>query len=100
METAPLVPFALWASLLAGLVTTAGIYTVRNFGDWGRKNAVYFACFAAGVLIAVSFLHLIPTSLELSRQGPIFMLTGYLLMHFLNRSLTTQVCDKVTSVSA
>jgi zinc and cadmium transporter len=97
METSPLIPFALWASLLAGLVTTIGILTVRNFGDWGRRNAVYFACFAAGVLIAVSFLHLIPTSIELSRQGPIFMLTGYLLMHFFNRFLTTQVCDKPTT---
>ena len=38
-----------------------------------------------------------PTSLELSRQGPVFMLTGYLVMHFMNRFLTTQVCDKPTT---
>ncbi|MGJ8606008.1 MAG: ZIP family metal transporter [Marivita sp.] len=94
MNTAPLIPFALWASLLAGLVTTAGVLTVRNFGDWGRHNAVYFACFAAGILIAVSFLHLMPKSITLSGQSPMFMLTGYLLMHFFNRFLTTQVCDK------
>lgn len=67
---------------------------MRKFGDWGRHNAVYFACFAAGILIAVSFLHLIPKSIALSGQGPLFMLAGYLLMHFFNRFLTTQVCDK------
>lgn len=67
---------------------------MRKFGDWGRHNAVYFACFAAGILIAVSFLHLIPKSIALSGQGPMFMLAGYLLMHFFNRFLTTQVCDK------
>ncbi|MHA6265151.1 ZIP family metal transporter [Arenibacterium sp. CAU 1754] len=79
---------------MAGLVTTIGVLAVRQFGEWSRRNAVYFACFAAGILIAVSFLHLMPKSLELSSQGPIFMLTGYLLMHIFNRFLTTQVCDK------
>lgn len=97
MVVSSVIPFAVWASLLAGLVTTIGVLTVRHFSDWGRRNAVYFACFAAGVLIAVSFLHLMPTSLELSRQGPVFMLTGYLVMHFMNRFLTTQVCDKPTT---
>lgn len=92
-----MIPFALWASLLAGLVTTLGILIVRQFGDWGRQNAVYFACFAAGVLIAVSFLHLMPKSIELSDQGPVYMLAGYLLVHFFNRFLTTQVCDKSTT---
>lgn len=80
--------------LFAGLVTTAGVLTVRHFKDWGRHNAVYFACFAAGVLIAVSFLHLMPKSIALSGRAPISMLTGYLLMHFFNRFLTLQVCDK------
>lgn len=94
MALYPILPFAVWASLLAGLVTTLGVLTVRRFKDWGRRNAVYFACFAAGVLISVSFLHLMPKSLELSGQGPVFMLTGYLVMHVLNRFLTTQVCDK------
>jgi zinc transporter ZupT len=69
----------------------------RRFSEWGRQNAVYFACFAAGVLIAVSFLHLMPKSIELSSKGPVLMLTGYLVMHFLNRFLTTQVCDKPTT---
>jgi len=94
LDTAPLIPIALWASLFAGLVTTAGVLTVRHFEDWGRHNAVYFACFAAGVLIAVSFLHLMPKSIALSGRAPISMLTGYLLMHFFNRFLTMQVCDK------
>ena len=44
------------ASVLAGIVTTLGILVVRRFEDWGRQNAIYFACFAAGVLISVSFL--------------------------------------------
>jgi len=97
LDVSPFIPDAIWASLLAGVTTTLGVLVVRQFEDWGRRNAVYFACFAAGVLIAVSFLHLVPKSLELSAHGPVFMLTGYLLMHFFNRFLTTQVCDKPTT---
>jgi zinc transporter ZupT len=83
-----------FASLLAAAVTTAGILVIRRFESWGRRNTTYFACFAAGVLISVSFLHIIPTAFAMSPQAPVYLLAGYLLMHFLNRFLTAYVCDK------
>lgn len=82
------------ASLLAAAVTTAGIFVIRRFELWGRRNTTYFACFAAGVLISVSFLHIIPTAFAMSAQAPVYLLAGYLLMHFFNRFLTAYVCDK------
>jgi zinc transporter ZupT len=82
------------ASLLAACVTTAGIYVIRRFEAWGRRNTTYFACFAAGVLISVSFLHVIPTAFAMSPQAPVYLLAGYLFMHFFNRFLTAHVCDK------
>ena len=85
---------AMAASLLAGLVTTIGILVVRRFDEWGQQNSSYFASFAAGVLISVSFLHLVPKSLDLNDQAPVYLLAGYLLMHFLNRFVTAQVCDR------
>jgi hypothetical protein len=33
---------ALTASVLAAAVTSAGIYTIRRFGAWGRRNTIYF----------------------------------------------------------
>jgi hypothetical protein len=30
------------ASLVAGAVTTAGIYTIRRFEVWARQNTTYF----------------------------------------------------------
>jgi zinc transporter ZupT len=57
------------ASLIAGTVTTAGIYTIRRFESWARQNATYFACFAAGVLIAVSFLHIVPKSFAMKLRA-------------------------------
>jgi zinc and cadmium transporter len=85
---------ALGASLLAGLVTTIGIYVIRHFEAWGRKNTTYFSCFAAGVLISVSFLHIIPKSFGMNEHAPWYLLGGYLALHFFNRFITAFVCDK------
>jgi len=92
MDIALLIPLS--ASLLAALVTTLGILVIRRFGSWGRQNSTYFASFAAGVLIAVSFLHLVPTSLAMNAQAPAYLLAGYLAMHLLNRFIVLQVCDR------
>jgi zinc and cadmium transporter len=86
------IPFS--ASLLAALVTTIGIYVIRHFESWGRRNSTYFACFAAGVLISVSFLHIIPTSFGMNAQAPLYLLAGYVFMHLFNRFITAYVCDK------
>ena len=55
------------ASVLAALVTSTGIYVIRRFEAWGRRNITYFVCFAAGVLISASFLHIIPRSNAVKR---------------------------------
>lgn len=81
-------------SLLAAAVTTGGIFVIRYFEPWGRRNTTYFACFAAGVLISVSFLHIIPTAFAMSAQAPIWLLAGFLAMHFIDRFLSAYVCDK------
>lgn len=92
METHFWTAFA--ASLLAAAVTTAGLVVIRRYEAWGRANTTYFACFAAGVLISVSFLHIIPVALEAADEAPVYLLAGYLLMHLLNRFLMAFVCDK------
>jgi zinc and cadmium transporter len=81
-------------SAFAALITTVGIYVIRRFDTWGHKNTTYFACFAAGVLISISFLHLIPTALGMSEHAPIYILGGYLFMHFFSRFVTAHLCDK------
>ena len=90
---------ALGASLLAALVTAVGIYTIRHFEAWGRKYSIYFVCFAAGVLISVSFLHIIPKSFTLSPYAPGYLLGGFVLMHLFNRFITAFVCERGTSPS-
>lgn len=85
---------ALGASVLAASVTAIGIYTIRRFEAWGRKYSIYFVCFAAGVLISVSFLHIIPKSFELSIHAPAYLLIGFVLLHLFNRFITAFVCEQ------
>lgn len=85
---------ALGTSLTAALVTSLGIYTIRRFADWGQRNTTYFMCFAAGVLIAASFLHIIPKSFAMNPQAPIWLLAGFLGLHLFNRFLTAFVCER------
>jgi zinc transporter ZupT len=82
----------LLASVLAGFVTTIGIYIISKYEEWGNRNVVYFISFAAGVLISVSFIHIIPRSFDMNETAPIFLLVGYMGLYFFNRFLTIFVC--------
>ena len=85
---------AFGASALAALVTSIGIYVIRRFERWGRKNTIYFVCFAAGVLISVSFLHIIPKAFSMNPNAPLYLFTGYIGLHLFNRFINAFVCDK------
>jgi zinc and cadmium transporter len=81
-------------SILAAAVTSAGIYAIRRFAAWGRRNTIYFICFAAGVLISASFLHIVPKSFSMSHRAPVYLLAGYFGLHLFNRFVTAFICEK------
>lgn len=85
---------ALAASSLAALVTSIGLYVIRRFERWGREHTIYFICFAAGVLISVSFLHIIPKAFSMNPNAPFYLFAGYLSVHLFNRFISAFVCDK------
>ncbi len=75
-------------SLLAATVALAGLAVIRRFEAWGRRNAVLFAAFAAGILIAAAFLHLIPEAMALApAAGAYFLLAGYLAMVLMGQAI-------------
>jgi ZIP family zinc transporter/zinc and cadmium transporter len=80
-------------------VTAIGIYTIRRFEAWGRRYSIYFVCFAAGVLISVSFLHIIPKSFEMNPHAPAYLLLGFVLLHLFNRFITAFVCERAPDSS-
>ena len=80
------------ASSMACVVTAIGIVIVNRYSDWVKKQSVHFMSFAAGMLISVSFLHLIPESLEMNALSPVFLLAGFLGLYLSNRLLTVYAC--------
>jgi zinc and cadmium transporter len=85
----------LLASLLACTVTTLGIVVISRPEKWGTDHAAYFMSFAAGVLISVSFIHIIPKSFEMNVSAPLFLLAGFLALHLFNRFLQAYVCQEI-----
>ncbi|XQW83854.1 ZIP family metal transporter [Thalassotalea piscium] len=85
---------ALATSSLAAVVTTVGIYIIRKYVAWGQRNITYFMCFAAGVLISASFLHIIPKALSMNPNAAVYLLVGYFGLHLFNRFLSVLVCQK------
>jgi zinc and cadmium transporter len=83
------------ASFLACAFTTIGIYAIAKFEKWGREYSAYFMSFAAGVLISVSFMHIIPESFQMNSRAPVFLLGGFLAIHLSNRLLQLYACDEV-----
>ena len=84
-------------SFLACAVTTIGIYVISKYERWGREHSACFMSFAAGVLISVSFMHVIPKSFEMNEAAPVFLLVGFLGIHLSNRLLDLYVCHRYES---
>jgi zinc and cadmium transporter len=82
------------ASSLACAVTTIGIYVISKYEEWGLRNTVYFMSFAAGVLVSVSFIHIIPKSFEMHDDAPIYLLIGFLALYLFNRFLNLYICQE------
>lgn len=83
---------ALLASSLSGVVTALGILAVSRYREEADRYSTYVMSFAAGVLISVSFMHIVPESLEMEGNAPIFLLIGFLALHVSNRLLNVFLC--------
>ncbi|MBU1197834.1 ZIP family metal transporter [Candidatus Micrarchaeota archaeon] len=73
----------LFYSTIAGLATVAGMALLLYRESFARQNSSYFVSFAAGVLMATAFFHLIPESAELYPFAYQFVLAGFLVFYLL-----------------
>ena len=80
------------ASSMACVVTAIGVFIVNRYSEWVRKQSVHFMSFAAGMLISVSFMHIIPESFEMNDQAHVFLLAGFLGLYLSNRLLSMYAC--------
>jgi zinc transporter ZupT len=77
----------LLASTLACIVTALGIYVINRFASWGNRNVAHFMSFAAGVLLTVSLIHILPEAYAMNDKSPLFVLIGFMGLFISNRIL-------------
>lgn len=81
------------ASWLACAAATVGIIVINKYKAWGRKHSPYFVSFAAGLLISVSFLRIIPKSIAMTGHAPTLLLVGFLVFFLSDHFLHMYVCN-------
>ncbi|GHT41979.1 divalent cation transporter [Endomicrobiia bacterium] len=70
-------------SLIAAGVAMIGALTVLAFHEWSERNSFLIINFAAGMMLALAFTHLIPESSDLNPNTMTYVLLGFLIMFFL-----------------
>lgn len=56
---------------LAGVATIIGTIVILYRYDWAKHNSIHLMSFAAGIMLAVAFLHLIPEAMHLGFESEV-----------------------------
>jgi len=56
-------------STLAGVATIAGTLLILHRYDWGKHNSTHLMSFAAGIMLALAILHLIPEAVHITYEA-------------------------------
>ena len=64
-------PQVLGYGTLAGAATIAGTLLILNRYDWAKHNSIHLMSFAAGVMLALAFMHLIPEAIHLAEGNEV-----------------------------
>jgi len=74
-------------SSLAGLATFAGMALILWREPWSRKHSSSLVSYAAGVLLSVGILHLLPEAQGLSEYASLAILAAFIAFYFLEHHL-------------
>ncbi len=66
-------PQVLGYGTLAGAATIAGTLLILNRYNWAKHNSIHLMSFAAGVMLALAFIHLIPEAIHLADENEAHM---------------------------
>jgi zinc and cadmium transporter len=58
----------LGSGVLAGVATLAGTLLILYKYKWARHNSIHLMSFAAGIMLALAFLHLIPEAIHITHE--------------------------------
>jgi zinc and cadmium transporter len=84
----------LFFSILAAVATIVGMSLVLLIGKKINKFTTHLISFAAGILISVAFLHLIPESLEISDYSVLFVLLGFVAFYVIEHFVMLHSCQE------
>lgn len=70
-------------SFIAGFSMIFGVYLVRHFESWVRKNIIFLVSFAIGVLLSAAFFNLLPKSAKLSPDSWFYWTLGAIIFLYL-----------------
>ncbi|MDR2860375.1 MAG: ZIP family metal transporter [Elusimicrobiota bacterium] len=70
-------------SLIAACAAMLGTVLVLRLRNWSENNSLFLINFAAGVMIAIAFVHLMPEALKANENAVIWTLAGFTIMFFL-----------------
>ena len=80
-------------SFMAAGAMLLGAIIVLRFHKWAHKNSLLLISFAAGIMLAIAFAHLIPESFEMGGHSvALYILLGFLIMFFLQFVLMFHPC--------
>lgn len=74
-------------SIIAASATILGGSLVLVKREWDHELLRYSISFGAGFMLAAAALAMIPESLKITEKAPLFLLAGYLALHFFEHTL-------------
>jgi zinc and cadmium transporter len=80
-------------SLVVGLSTMGGVYLVKLFGDWTKRNSLYMISLAGGVLVATAFLELLPEAAAKSSAWAAAALLGVVALFIIEHFMAIHECQ-------
>ncbi|MFQ3675293.1 MAG: ZIP family metal transporter [Endomicrobiia bacterium] len=80
-------------SLIAGFSTIFGTILVFYNESWTKKNSVFLISFAAGIMLTISFLHLLPEAKESVDNVWVATFIGFLCFYILQNIVMFHPCN-------
>lgn len=79
-------------SFIAGLSTIIGVYLVKTFPNWTKKNSLFLISVAVGVILGTTFLELVPEFSTLNSLWYVWFLSGILGFYVVEEFLMIHGC--------
>ena len=78
--------------VIACFSAVAGVFILLANERWALRNSILFIGFAAGVMITVAFLHILPEALEVNEHALLIVLVTFLFFYVLEHLLMIHSC--------